>query len=1147
MSEQQVVAPPSPYKGLAAFEDSSVDALFFFGREREREIVAANLLAYRLTVLYGASGVGKSSLLRAGVAYHLRRGGEAVVVFSSWSGDPVTSLLEEVRETLRTPAQEDPSDGLAARIADWTGSLGRELYLILDQFDEYFLYHLDDDNFAAQLAEVVTRPGLRVNVVLSIRDDMLSRLDRFKALIPNLLSNYLRLDHLDRTAARDAIVGPLARYNALVPADDQMTAEPALVEAVLDQTIAGRVDSGEPLEGNRVEAPYLQLVMQRLWEEERSGGSPTLRLETLERLGGAEEIVRAHLGEALESLSLRDRDLAAKLFNHLVTPSGTKIAHGIGDLAQYASVSERDVAPVLSALVEERIVRPVTASGQPDGSRYEIFHDVLADPVVAWRSKHEAERELARTRAQAHRRNRRLLAVTILSLIAVASMVLVTIFALAQRHEARKQRAQAEAAARSATADELTARAALDVSTDPQRSLGLALRAARLEPTAEIERVLRDAIRGSPLAVLRVGTGRVNDVQFSRGAFAIAGGESGTAIVFRWRNGQIVRKLEHGPPIKVALLSPRGGLAVTAGGRGAATDLWNFRSERRLRLPQHGTVTDASLTRDASKLATAGTDGSVDVWDTRSGELLVRIPVRSAVKSVEFNHDGDLLLVVRVDGQVSLFDAATGDVLNTFGPARFYKPQTQLFEFVTQGAVDAATFSPGGDLAVTAGHDGSVFVWEVPSDRLHKWFQGTGQPLDVEFSPRGSLFVAASADGTGMVWNAGKGRVSPLAGHTSQVKHGSFSPDGTLVVTASTDGTARVWDAKSGRPLLVLAGHQGPLTDAEFSPNGKRAATTGADGTVRLWDARPEPPLTPVGELHARVTAIAIGPSGRRLVAGTAKRGASLWEIGRDAPLSTIHAPGSILAAAFGSEPLVLVSRARGSTMWNVAKHRKVAAVRHAHKPTAAAMTPDGRVFATARARFVTLWGRKGRLFVLESPSIVTGVALSRDGRRIAAAGVNGSVVTWKVRTGKQLSTCNAGTKKLTSVAFDSPGDSVVASSNDSSVRICDARTGATQRDELRWHHSEVSGAAFSADGRWVATAGPRTAGVGLSSGQLLFRLPGHKKGTLLTVVAWSPKGHRIVTGDTAGGIRTYECRLCSGVRELLPIAQRRLRKIGKR
>lgn len=103
--------PASPFKGLASFEDSALDAMLFFGREREREVITANLLASRLTVLYGPSGVGKSSLLRAGVAHQLlkldrenvesgRARELAVVVFGSWSGDVVAELRAAVEAEL---------------------------------------------------------------------------------------------------------------------------------------------------------------------------------------------------------------------------------------------------------------------------------------------------------------------------------------------------------------------------------------------------------------------------------------------------------------------------------------------------------------------------------------------------------------------------------------------------------------------------------------------------------------------------------------------------------------------------------------------------------------------------------------------------------------------------------------------------------------------------------------------------------------------------------------------------------------------------------------------------------------------------------------------------------------------------------------
>src|SRR5205823_1844564 len=138
-----VAAPPGPYKGLSAFDDTEVDALLFFGRGRERDVLVANLLASRLTVLYGESGVGKSSILRAGVARELRRvAPEAdVVVHDTWAGDPA-----------------GPLGGLDDDV---------ETYLILDQFEEYFVYNQPPDapgTLVAELPELLRRSP-RTNVL----------------------------------------------------------------------------------------------------------------------------------------------------------------------------------------------------------------------------------------------------------------------------------------------------------------------------------------------------------------------------------------------------------------------------------------------------------------------------------------------------------------------------------------------------------------------------------------------------------------------------------------------------------------------------------------------------------------------------------------------------------------------------------------------------------------------------------------------------------------------------------------------------------------------------------------------------------------------------------------------------------------------
>ena len=202
--------------------------------------------------------------------------------------------------------------------------------------EEYFVYHGRDRGgpLREALAEILTRPTLRVHVLLGIRDDALAELDAFKGRVPGLFGNVLRLDHLDVDAARAAIVEPLAELEAI--GGPHVVAEPALVAAVVDQVASGRIErrlAGRGIvEGSgrrgRVEAPYLQLVMERLWEVERGRGSSVLRAETLAELGGAGRIVQQHLERALASLDEPERELVARLFHQLVTPSGTKIAHG---------------------------------------------------------------------------------------------------------------------------------------------------------------------------------------------------------------------------------------------------------------------------------------------------------------------------------------------------------------------------------------------------------------------------------------------------------------------------------------------------------------------------------------------------------------------------------------------------------------------------------------------------------------------------------------------------------------------------------------------------------------------------------------------------------------------------------------------------
>ena len=253
-----------------------------------------------------------------------------------------------------------------------------------------------------------------------IREDALSELDVFTGLIPNVFGNYLPLDRLDREAAREAITGPVERM-AEIDADASVEIEPALVEAVLDQTVVGRVALGGVALGaigssdtERIEAPYLQLVMQRLWE---SGAGTWIGSPQALDAGRARRRARDPAGSSGARAWRARTGRARRRGAHVPSPRhalGNKVAHRVADLAEYAGVPEDVVRRVLAKLAPPRIVRPLNGS-------VELYHDVLADAVLAWRTQHDAERRLEEQRAAAHARQRRLAIAVAVCLIALAA------------------------------------------------------------------------------------------------------------------------------------------------------------------------------------------------------------------------------------------------------------------------------------------------------------------------------------------------------------------------------------------------------------------------------------------------------------------------------------------------------------------------------------------------------------------------------------------------------------------------------------------------------------------------------------------------------------------------------------------------------
>jgi WD40 repeat protein len=1023
MSDATMAPPVTPYKGLAPFEASELDTLLFFGRERESEIIKANLIAARLTILYGPSGVGKTSLLRAGVVHPVRTyDGAAVVLFSGWSSNPEEGLLvavEEEVERIRPGARVEPADrSLAEAIVAWTAELGTELYVILDQFEEYFLYRESGAPFA-ELAELVRRRDVRANFLISIREDALAQLDAFKVQIPNLFGNSLRLDRLTRDAARRAVLGPLERYNELAPPERHMEAELALVEEVLDSVAAGRIQLGPSGRGGAengsadagfVEAPYLQLVLERLWDVETERGSTRLRLETLRELGGAARIVEDHLERAMAGLSAEEKDAAAAMYNHLVTPTGTKIAHRTGDLARYAAVDETEANRVLTTLAQERIVR--AGENGVAGPQYEIFHDVLADAVLAWRARHEADRRMEEERRNARQRHRRLLAAAAVLLVAVAVFAGIALYALSQRREAR--------------AGELVALAAAALPTDPERSLELALDASRITHSASVESMLRKALIAQR-----------------------------TKVVLPLR----------GPP-GMATLSKDGSRAASV----RADEVQLYGGPRMTPGPTlaHPQATSASFSDDGTRIATTGRDGLARIWDIRTGRLLRSIAHPGAVTVAAFSPDDRRVLTAGRDRTVRVFDSASGALTTTFSQ---------------QSYVTAASFSPRGDLIATGGSDYVARLWDARTGTLrHELRKHVWGIADVAFNPNGKLVATGSKDGTALVWETRSGELVTIhTGHRGFVSAVAFSPDGESLATASSEGLARVFAAESPTPLATLIGHAEAVSDVAFTRDGATLVTASDDRTVRRWDPLRFPELTRLRQDRAPVAAVEFTPDGRRILSVGQNDSARPWfalsgdptagrlrqslrEPGPPTAL-VVSDDGSTAAAAYPDGTIRIVDADDGRLRASVDTDRPVNAL---------ALSPDGRLVVGGRDDGTArIWDAETGAFRHQLPAHarpVTSAVFSPDGSSIVTTSSKDRKARLsRTEDGKQV-WLEPYTGDVSDADFSSDGRWVVLA-GPGRAGVIDARTGERVLD-LDGDDRVLTSTAFSPSGWRIATGG---------------------------------------------------------------------------
>ncbi|MER6335015.1 hypothetical protein ABT298_38130 [Streptomyces sp. NPDC001034] len=956
-----------PYRGLARFEPA--DAAMFFGRDELTERLLRHAASHRLTAVFGPSGSGKSSLLRAGLIPRLR--------------GPDTPAPRPAAIRVLTPG-EHPHRTHAERLEP--AAADGDTWLIVDQFEELYTLctdPLEREQFIDRLL-TATEPARRLRVVLAVRADFLDRCTAHPRLTAALQDATVLAGPMSRDELREAVVRPAQKSGLVV--------ERALTARVLEET--------------RDEPGALPLMSHALLETWRRRSGRTLTLAAYELTGGVHGALNRTAEDLYARLTPQQAEAARRILLRLVTPGkGTQDTRRPAPRDELDTAAPTGTADVLERLVKARLVtldghtvtlahealiaawprlgkwidearerlrvrhrvteaaRAWEALGRDPGALYRGTPLAAAEEMLAGTAGdlNRLERDFLTGSAAARDREHRAAARTtrrLRHLTGALSVLLVcaltaSLIAWHQYRASEHRRGQALAAQKTALSRQLAAQSAALLGDDPDLASLLAVQAYRTRPTAEA----------------------------ASSVYAAA------ALPLRHRLG--------GPtaPVSAVAFSPDG-RRVAAGGVDGALRLRDTRTGtvRRVLPAFGGAVTGLAYGAGGRLVAAGAPDGTIRVADlVRGTTRLVRPTGIGPLTSMSLSPDGRLLAAGGLSGRTELVDTATG---------RLRARLTGHTE-----PVRTVTFSPDGRTVATGGDDRTARLWDTATGENRAVLTGHADSVSaMAFSPDGTTLATGSRDRTVRLWDVAQEIPDVVRAGPATVSSMAFTADGRTLATGEADGTARLWDAAGTRPRGARSLGTGAVTSLLPGPGGRmRAALIGADGrTVRLRDANDRAPrtVTDPGPRPDTLLATALGPGGRVLATGGTGGTVRLWDTatGRRRILLTGHTD-VVTALAFSRDAHTVVSAGADGTvrLWDTATGASRAVLDDT--ASSVALSPDGRTLATGHDDgTVRLWDLATRSVraTLRGPRLaVSALAISPGRPTLAAGTTDGTIRRW--------------------------------------------------------------------------------------------------------------------------------------------------------
>jgi WD40 repeat protein len=537
-------------------------------------------------------------------------------------------------------------------------------------------------------------------------------------------------------------------------------------------------------------------------------------------------------------------------------------------------------------------------------------------------------------------------------------------------------------------------------------------------------------------------------------------------------------------------------------------------------LSGHGDVVrSAAYSPDGTRIVTASDDKTAWIWDAGTGvQLAVLAAHNDRINSAAYSPDGTRIVTASRDKTARIWDARTGVQLTVL--------------FGHGDVVESAAYSPDGTRIVTASDDKTARIWDARTGTQLVVLSGhAGAVHSAAYSPDGTRIVTASLDKTARIWDTRTGtRLVVLSGHDDRVYSAAYSPDGTRIVTASLDRTARIWDARTGAQIAVLP-HRGDIVySAVYSPDGTRLVTASDDKIARVWDARTGTLLALLSGHSSDVTSAAYSPDGTRIVTASVDTTARIWDARTGAQQPALFGYSDALEYAVYSPDgtrIVTASRDKTARIWDARTGTPLEAVSgHGDIVYSAAYSPDGTRIVTASAdKTARIWDARtgAQLAVLSGHSVyVNSAAYSPDGTRIVTASADKTARIWDARSGAQLAVLAGHGDAVESAVYSPDGTRIVTASRDKTARIWDARSAA-QLVVISGHSDRVYSAVYSPDGTRILTASlDKTARVwDARTGAQLVVLSGHDD--RVDSARYSPDGTRIVTSSADKTARLWD------------------------